>query len=79
MLFIITITLVVKAQKRKPETGVEELIGMEGVAKTDVHNSGQVFVHGEIWEAVSDVPLKAGSKIIIEEVKGLRLKVRSLI
>jgi membrane-bound serine protease (ClpP class) len=76
LLFIITISLVVKAHRRKPETGYEELIGMEGEARTDVHNEGQVFVHGEIWEAWSDEPVKAHSKIIVEQVKGLKLKVR---
>jgi membrane-bound serine protease (ClpP class) len=78
LLFIITISLVVKAHRRKPETGYEELIGMEGEARTDVHNEGQVFVHGEIWEAWSDEPVKARSIITVELVKGLKLKVRQM-
>ena len=76
LLFIITISLVVKAHRKKPETGLEELIGMEGEARSDVHKKGQVFVHGEIWEAWSDEPLNARSIIIVESVKGLKLKVR---
>ena len=76
LLFIITISLVVKAHRKKPETGMEELIGMEGEARSDVHKKGQVFVHGEIWEAWSDEPLNARSIIIVESVKGLKLKVR---
>ena len=48
LLFIITISLVVKAHRKKPETGMEELIGMEGEARTNIHNKGQAFVHGEI-------------------------------
>ncbi len=76
LLFIITIILVIKALRRKPETGVEGLIGMEGTARTDVHNDGQVFVHGEVWAAWSDEPIKALSIVTVEEVKGLKLKVR---
>lgn len=78
LLFIITISLVVKAHRKKPETGMEELIGMEGEARSDVHKKGQVFVHGEIWKAWSDEPVKARSIIIVEKVKGLKLKVRQM-
>jgi len=77
-LFIITIRLVIKAHRRKPETGAEELIGMEGEARTDIHRDGQVFVHGEIWEAWSDQHIKAKDKIIVEQIKGLKLKVHHM-
>jgi len=75
-LFVLTMSLVIKAHRRKPETGAEELTGMEGEARTDIGVDGQVFVHGEIWEAYSEEPIKAGSKVLVEKVKGLKLKVR---
>lgn len=78
LFFIFTISLALKAYRRKPQTGAEGLIGYEGEAKTDVHATGQVFVHGEIWSAWSDEPVKAGDKITVEKVENLKLKVRSV-
>jgi membrane-bound serine protease (ClpP class) len=75
-LFVITVSLVVKAQKRKPATGVEGLIGSTGVAKTDIHRDGSVFLHGEIWSAWSDTAVKKGEEIVVEEMEDLKLKVR---
>jgi len=76
LFFGLTITLAVKAYRRRPKTGAEGLIGLEGKAKTDVHKEGLVFVHGEIWKAWSEEPIKAGEKIIVESVEDLKLKVR---
>jgi len=76
LLFVIVIGLVVKAHKKKPKTGVEGLIGLRGTAKTDIHKSGTVFVHGELWSAWSETPIKAGSLIEVEDVEDLKLKVR---
>jgi membrane-bound serine protease (ClpP class) len=79
LLFILTMSLVIKAHRRQPATGAEELAGMEGEARTDIREGGQVFVHGEIWEAWSEESIKAGSNVIVEKVKGLKLKVRRII
>lgn len=76
LFFTFTLSLAYKAYRRKPVTGVEELIGIEGVAKTDVHKDGTVFVHGELWRAWSDEPIKEGSSIVVEAVEGLKLKVK---
>jgi len=76
LFFFLTVSLAVKAYRRKPVTGVEGLVGLEGTAKTDVHNEGLVFVHGETWKAWSDEPMKAGEKVVVEKVDGLKLKVR---
>jgi membrane-bound serine protease (ClpP class) len=76
LFFALTIRLVVKAQMRKPVTGSEGLIGLEGRAKTDIYNEGLVFVHGEIWKAYSDEPVKAGEKVVVEKMENLKLKVK---
>jgi membrane-bound serine protease (ClpP class) len=75
LFFSLSIWLAVKAYRRKPKTGVEGLIGITGTAKTDIHNEGMVFVHGEIWRAWSDIPIKTGEKVIVEKVEELKLKV----
>lgn len=77
LFFAFLLRLAYKAHKRKPVTGVEELVGMRGVAKTDFHNKrGMVLVHGELWQAVSEDEIKKDQDIVVEKVEGLTLKVR---
>ncbi|NOZ69097.1 MAG: nodulation protein NfeD [Deferribacteres bacterium] len=76
LFFSLTIFLVIRAYRRKPVTGVEGLIGLEGEARTDIHREGLVFVHGELWKAWSDEPIKAGERVVVEKVDNLKLKVR---
>ena len=76
LFFSLTIFLVIKAYKRKPVTGAEGLIGIEGEAKTPIHDDGQILVHGELWKAWSDQSINSGEKVIIEKVADLKLKVR---
>lgn len=76
LFFTLTLSLAFKAYKRKPVTGVEELMGMEGIAKTDIYKDGTVFIHGELWKAWSEESIKEGASIIVEKVQGLKLKVK---
>ncbi len=77
LFFTLTISLALKAHRRKPVTGTEGLVGEEGTAKTEITTDGGLaLVHGEIWQAFSDEEIEKDAKIEIEAVKGLRLKVR---
>ena len=77
LFFIVTIRLAVKAYRRKPVTGNEGLIGLEGIANTDLSpNGGMISLHGELWAAFSDDTIPKGTKIIVESVSGLTLKVK---
>lgn len=77
LFFVFLLRLAYKAHKRKPVTGVEELIGLRGVAKTDInYRGGMVMVHGELWQAIADGEIKKDEEVIVEEVRGLTLKVR---
>ncbi len=76
LFFILTAYLVIKAYKQKPATGIEGFKGLECEARTDIHKHGQVFIHGELWSAWSDVPVKKGETVVIEEAEHLKLKVR---
>lgn len=77
LFFALLLRLAYKAHKRKPVTGVEELVGMRGVAKTDFDKyRGMVLVHGELWQAVSEDEIKKDQEVIVEKVEGLTLKVR---
>ena len=76
LFFSLTIYLVVKSYKRKPVTGAEGMVGLTGEARTDVHDKGQVFIHGELWSAWSEEDIKAGDKVMVEKVDNLKLKVK---
>ncbi len=79
LFFAVLLRLAYKAHKRKPVTGVEELIGMKGYAKEDFSSGkGLVMVHGELWQAISDEEIKKDEEVIVEKVDGLTLKVRKI-
>jgi membrane-bound serine protease (ClpP class) len=59
------------SRRRRAATGVETLIGRTAV----VSSPTQVRVAGELWEAVSDVPLVPGESVQVTGVDGLTLRV----
>lgn len=71
-------TLVIRAQRRRARTGAEGLIGVVGEVQSVGDDHIQVFVHGEIWDAVCNAELKVGDKVKVEKMKGLKLTVRAL-
>jgi len=76
LFFSLTIGLALKAHKRKPVTGKEELVGMEGVARTDITpEGGMASLHGELWAAYSEERIAKDNKVVVESVSGLKLKV----
>jgi membrane-bound serine protease (ClpP class) len=74
--FLMTIAL--KARRNKVVTGAQGLIGEVGVAQSDLTPLGKVFVHGEIWNAISATPVMAGAKVVVRTVKDLQLEVAPL-
>src|ERR1700730_16341371 len=65
----------VRARRNKVVTGEQGLIGEIGIAQTTLAPAGKVFVHGELWDAVSTVPVPAGGGIVVRQVDGLTLRV----
>ena len=77
LFFGLSVRLAYRAHKHKVVTGIEGLIGLEGTAKTDINAAGgSVFVHGEFWSAYSEALIHEGERVVVEEVKGLRVKVK---
>jgi membrane-bound serine protease (ClpP class) len=73
--FVAALTLALRAQLRKPTTGQEGMIGMEGTASSRLDPKGKVFVNGELWDAESSEPVEDGRPVRVEEVKGMVLRV----
>lgn len=79
ILFIITMTVAVRVYREKPYTGKEGMIGMEALAKTDIHTDGQVFMRGEYWSAWSDESIQKGERVTVTAMEGLKVKVKKII
>jgi membrane-bound serine protease (ClpP class) len=71
-------SLALKARRNKVVTGVEGLVGEIGVAQTLLSPSGKIFVHGELWDAVSSSAVNIGQSVIVRQVDGLVLQVDPL-
>lgn len=66
-----------RAQSLPIRTGREAMIGETARALTQINSSGgKVFVEGEYWNAVSDVPIAPGQTVEIVGIEGLTLKVK---
>ncbi|MGC8652492.1 MAG: NfeD family protein [Candidatus Kryptoniota bacterium] len=76
--FLWIVGLGLKAQRQKPATGMDGMLGEEGSVIEEIKpgSIGRVLVHGEIWKATSDHFLSNGEKIIVESFKNWTLKVK---
>jgi membrane-bound serine protease (ClpP class) len=71
--FLMSIAL--KARANKVVTGVQGLIGEIGLTQSALSPQGKVFIHGELWDAISSANLPAGEPVVVRQVKGLQLSV----
>jgi membrane-bound serine protease (ClpP class) len=77
LFFALTVRLAYRAMKKKPVTGVEGLIGLEGKAQSDITaEGGMAALHGELWSAYSDGMIGKGEGVVVEGVSGMKLKVK---
>jgi membrane-bound serine protease (ClpP class) len=82
----VLLSLVVKARRNKAQTGEEGMIGQTGSAITDLSPAGKVFVHGEYWNAVAQVPMgtrpgvpvPAGAPVRVTAIDRLTLTVEAI-
>ncbi len=67
---------VIEASHRPPQAGAQKLVGMEGVALTDLAPGGQVRVDLQDWSATSQSgPIYTGEPVRVVGVAGVRLQV----
>lgn len=75
LFFVLGVGLAVRAHRKRPTTGFEGLIGKTGVATTDLIPAGKIKVHGEIWSARSNIPVRAGDAVRVASADGMLLDV----
>ncbi|MCZ6513192.1 MAG: nodulation protein NfeD [Nitrospinae bacterium] len=71
-----TIYLAGKSAKLKSIAGAEGLVGQTGVVTQALEPEGSVQVHGELWNAVGDENIGEGETVVVEQVDGLKVKVK---
>jgi membrane-bound serine protease (ClpP class) len=67
--------IALRARRNKITTGEQGLVGEIGITQSALAPSGKVFVHGELWDAVSPINLSAGERVVVRRVDGLVLRV----
>jgi len=74
--FLFVIGMGIKAQRRKPVTGLESMVGESAIAFDTLNPYGKVRMHGEIWNAISvSGMINTGERVRVKEVKNLTLYV----
>jgi membrane-bound serine protease (ClpP class) len=75
LLFVFAIGMVFKARHRPVVSGLEQMLGDEGIVVADFTGKGAVAIHSERWSAVCEVPLEKGQRVKVTGHQGLILQV----
>jgi membrane-bound serine protease (ClpP class) len=78
--FLVRIALI--ARRNKSMLGVDTLIGQTAIASDALEpttKNGQIFIHGELWQAKTTVPIRKGETVRVTARKGLLLFVEPTI
>jgi membrane-bound serine protease (ClpP class) len=75
MLALLIATYFARSRTRPVITGADQLLHEPAVALGDFARSGRVRIRGEIWNAVSRVPVTEGQSLRVLRVDGLTLEV----
>jgi membrane-bound serine protease (ClpP class) len=67
----------IRAQFKPVQAGRETMLGrpVNALSRIDAQG-GRVFIEGEIWNAVSEIPVEAGQPVEVTGIDGLTLKVK---
>ena len=79
LFFLFVVGMGLKAQRAKPSSGIEVLIGKFGQTIEALHPLGSVRVNGEIWKAESlSGSISENEKIVVKRIKNLTLYVEQV-
>ncbi|HUA38911.1 MAG TPA: nodulation protein NfeD [Candidatus Sulfopaludibacter sp.] len=75
--FIFVVGAGLRAQFKPVRAGKETMLGrtVNTLSRIDAQG-GRVFIEGETWNAVSDLPVEAGQPVEVVGIEGLTLKVK---
>lgn len=76
-LFLFALSAGFRAQRLRVPVGMQTLLGAEGIVQVDLNPSGIVLTGSESWSAMAeDAPIRAGERVVVTRVDGVRLIVR---
>lgn len=76
LFFTVALGYALKAQRRKPVTGSEGLVGETGLVVKNINPEGSVRIHGEFWRAIAGQSIKKGEKVKVVEYNGQDLTIK---
>jgi membrane-bound serine protease (ClpP class) len=77
-ILMILLVALFRSLRQKVATGDQGMIGLTGVADSEIVRSGRVLVRGEYWAAQSSAPISAGKTIKVLGIENLTLKVEEV-
>jgi membrane-bound serine protease (ClpP class) len=75
LITVFLMSIALRARANKVVTGAQGLIGEIGLTQSALSPQGKVFIHGELWDAVSSTALPSGQRVVVRQVDGLQLRV----
>jgi membrane-bound serine protease (ClpP class) len=74
--FLFVVGMGIRAQRARPVSGLEGMVGDIGQSLDALNPSGTVLVHGEIWQARSvGRPIEKGERVRVVAMEGLKVAV----
>jgi membrane-bound serine protease (ClpP class) len=80
-IFLVILTIALRAQRAPISMGQESLIGRTGTAASAIAPTGTVQLGGELWTSVlaqGEEPIAEGTQVEVIEVRGVRVIVRKV-
>ena len=79
LFFLFVVSMGIRAQRAKPASGIDTLIGKPGQTIEALEPFGSVRVNGEIWKAESlSGSISENEKIVVKGIKNLTLYVEQV-
>ncbi|HEX7060636.1 MAG TPA: nodulation protein NfeD [Woeseiaceae bacterium] len=75
---LLVMSYVIRLHRRGPVSGTASIVGGTGTAMEDFTGPGRVWLEGEAWAAVSDVPVRKNEEVVVRRLDGLTLHVEPL-
>jgi membrane-bound serine protease (ClpP class) len=79
LITVFLVRLAVRARHNKSLVGIDALLGQIAIVTKPLEPTGQVMVHGELWEAHSTTPAPRDTPVRVTAVNGLTLTVEPLL
>lgn len=76
LFFSVVLAKIVQAQRRRPVSGGDALLGQHALARSELNPTGKVLVQGELWDAElcnARGPVPYGASLVVTGREGFRL------